>query len=305
MRPGAPPVATADGGNALHLQAPAKLNLWLRVLAREAGGFHQLETLFCAVELADELEVETGCDAGIRLHVGPPPDRPGPPPDLGPPERNLAVRAATLFFRAAALPPRAELRLTKRIPAGAGLGGGSSDAAAVLHALNSLHGSPLQPQQLLELAGTLGSDVPFFLAGARLALAWGRGTRMLPLPPLPSRPVLLAVPQAPVNTAAAYAALAASRGEGWSAPPLLLRVPRDWDHVAATAVNDFEDVVFRRFPGLAAVRAALADAGAVIARMTGSGSVLFGVFDDVASAEGAQAALATSHPDVQWVLTRC
>jgi 4-diphosphocytidyl-2-C-methyl-D-erythritol kinase len=282
--------------------ARAKLNLRLSVLAREAAGFHQIETLFCTLELADELEVSLEGD-GVELRVLAPPEDPGPPPDLGPIRSNLAHRAAVGFFAAARLPPRALILLTKRIPAGAGLGGGSSDAAAVLEGLNTLHGEPLDRQALLDAGAGLGSDVPFFLTGATLALAWGRGGRLAALPPLPARPVLLAVPAVRVATAAAYADLAASRGDDYAAPPALLPALTSWSDVAGAAHNDFEPVVFAQHPQLAELRGALEDAGAALARMTGTGSALFGVFDDAAAASGARERLAGRFPDVQWLLT--
>jgi 4-diphosphocytidyl-2-C-methyl-D-erythritol kinase len=283
--------------------ARAKVNLSLRVLAREAGGFHQIETLFCALELADEIEVSVADDV-VRLDVVAPPEKPEPAPDLGPPESNLALRAAAAFFDAAALPPRATIRLTKRIPAGAGLGGGSSDAAAVLRALNTLHGEPLGDAALLAVGARLGSDVPFFLAGASLALAWGRGGRLAPLPPLPSRPVLLAVPAERVATADAYADLARHRGDDYVSGPAVLPAITGWDDVIAVAHNDFEETVFRRLPRLADLRGALLDAGALMARMTGTGSVVFGIFADATDAETARTALARRSDDVDWVLTR-
>lgn len=153
----------------LQLRAPAKLNLHLAVLARETSGYHQIETVFCALELADRLEVRRA-GAGIVLEVD--------GADLGPSEENLAHRAARTFYEAAAIAPEAEIRLEKHIPVGAGLGGGSSDAAAAMRALNMLHGTPLDEAALLQAAATLGSDVPFFLSGGPLALAWGRGERI-------------------------------------------------------------------------------------------------------------------------------
>jgi len=137
--------------------APAKVNLSLRVLARERSGYHQLETLFCALELRDEIEIERGGGA-LSLQVE--------GAELGPPEENLVHRAAVAFHDAAGIRPDTRIRLRKRIPAGAGLGGGSSDAAATLAALNALHGAPLGPTHLLRLGAELGSDVPFFLCGS-------------------------------------------------------------------------------------------------------------------------------------------
>ncbi|HEV7589378.1 MAG TPA: hypothetical protein VGO40_14775, partial [Longimicrobium sp.] len=168
----------------VELAAPAKVNLRLCILAREESGYHALETLLCAISLADQIVVTRG-DAGIRLTVE-------GGVDVGPPGRNLAVRAAERFYREMGAAPAIDLHLTKHIPAAAGLGGGSSDAAAVLRALNALHGEPLPPAALLRMAIELGADVPFFVCGSPFALAWGRGERVMPLPPLPPLPVLVA-----------------------------------------------------------------------------------------------------------------
>jgi 4-diphosphocytidyl-2-C-methyl-D-erythritol kinase len=284
--------------------AHAKLNLSLVVLAREEAGFHQIETLFCALELADEIEVSA---TGRRIHLQlmAPPEAPGSTPDLGSPQQNLAHRAAALFYSAADLEPGVELRLTKRIPAGGGLGGGSSDAAAVLNTLNRIHAQPLSRQRLLEIAARLGSDVPFFLAGSALALGWGRGTRLLPLPPLPSAPVLLAVPRERVATADAYADLAVRRGRSTAAAPAIIHPAiRRWEDAAAVARNDFEDVIFPRIPLLARLREALIEEGALMARMTGSGSTIFGIFDDAAIAADARSTLAGRFSDTEFRLTR-
>lgn len=279
--------------------AHAKLNLALRVLAREHSGYHQIETIFCALELADEVEV-TLTNAGITLEVAAPADEAGPPADLGPTGQNLAYRAASLFARSVPLDRGIDIRLTKRIPAGAGLGGGSSDAAAVLAVLNDLHGRPLSAAELLGLGARLGSDVPFFLTGATLALAWGRGGRIAPLPPLPPATVLLAVPPERVSTADAYAALAAAQPEA----PALFAAPRSWLDVGAIAHNDFERPIFERHPRLADIRQQLQDAGAIVARMTGTGSVVFGVFDDARRADTAARDITAAHPDVPTIITR-
>ena len=283
----------------VHALAHAKLNLSLRVLAREASGYHQIETIFCALELADEIDV-TPSSGGITLDVKPdgPPDL--QPPDLGPADQNLAVRAAALFAAATGGDGNVRITLLKRIPAGAGLGGGSSDAAAVLRALNRLHGEPLTTQELHALGLRLGSDVPFFLADAPLALGWGRGERLMPLPALPPAPVVLAVPAARVSTADAYAALRPSH----TPTPHVLQPPRSWQDVAAIAHNDFEAVVFERVPAARTLRQALEGEGAVCARLTGSGSVVFGVFDSNEAAHLAVARIAQTYPDAETILTR-
>ncbi|CAN5742929.1 4-(cytidine 5'-diphospho)-2-C-methyl-D-erythritol kinase [soil metagenome] len=289
--------------------ARAKINLRLAVLAREDTGFHQIETIFCALELADEIEIRTAA-RGITLEVLTASEHDAVAPELGPVGENLAVRAATAFFDAAGIEPRVAIRLTKRIPAGAGLGGGSSDAATVLKLLNEVHGAPLDIRDLLDIGAGLGSDVPFFIGGAAMALAWGRGGRLAPLPPLPSRTVLLAVPSHAMSTARAYADLAHIRAaelhgrQTVAAPVIIDPNVASWTAVAALAVNDFESVVFSRMPLLAAVRERIERNGAVIARMTGTGSVVFGVFEDPAAAAAARDEMLREQPDVRVVLTR-
>jgi 4-diphosphocytidyl-2-C-methyl-D-erythritol kinase len=292
-----------SGGRVRTVLAHAKINVGLAVLAREAGGFHQIETVFCRLELADEIEIATGGD-GLRFSVAAPPEDPGPPPDLGPHDANLARRAAVAFHEATGRAPDVAIRLVKRIPAGGGLGGGSSDAAAVLAELNRIAGDPLPPDGLLRLGARLGSDVPFFLAGAPLALAWGRGTRLLPLPALPSAPVLLALPPVSVSTPEAYAALAATRSADHACPPAVLPAAvRAWEDLAG-AVNEFEPLIFRRLPLLARVQAAVQDSGAVIARMTGTGSTIFGIYEDAATAARARDMLRTEFPETTVIVTR-
>ncbi len=272
-------------GSTIVRRAPAKVNLTLRVLAREESGYHQLETLFCGLELADTLELRPG-GAGIRLEVE--------GAELGPIEDNLVVRAARAFERATGRMVDVAIRLRKEIPAGAGLGGGSSDAAATLDALNDLHGRPLDDAALVDIAAQLGSDVAFFLCRSPLALAWGRGERLLPIPPLPRAPVLLAVPGFAIPTPDAYRDLAAYRAATGARagaaviPPAALA---SWDEVARAAVNDFEPPTFARFPELAELKRLLLEAGARIALLSGSGSALFGVFPDEKQRDDAAMAL--------------
>lgn len=279
--------------------AHAKLNLSLRVLAREITGYHQIETIFCGLELADEIEIVRTA-SGVTLEVALPPEESGAPPDLGPLEQNLAFRAATMFAEAASLEFGVHIRLVKRIPAGAGLGGGSSDAAAVLRALNEIADHALSDDELFALGVRLGSDVPFFLADVPLALAWGRGERMIALPPLPAAAVILAVPPERVSTGGAYEALEGER----RTVSTVFQAPVSWHDVAAVAENEFESVIFQRHPRLAELRTALEEAGAVIARMTGTGSAIFAVFSDVVAAREAARRLDHAHPDVAAILTR-
>ncbi|HEX2078423.1 MAG TPA: 4-(cytidine 5'-diphospho)-2-C-methyl-D-erythritol kinase [Longimicrobium sp.] len=259
--------------DAVEVAAPAKVNLFLRILSREESGYHTLETLFCALSLADAVTVRRG-ESGIRLQVE-------GGVDTGPPERNLCVRAATLFHAAMYERPRIDIHLTKRIPSAAGLGGGSSDGAATLRALNALYGEPFEQVALLRMAAELGSDVPFFLCGSPLALAWGRGERLLALPPLAPRPVIVAHPGVAMPTAEAFRRLA-QRREGQYEPDsrsLPLDALRDWNAVAVLAENEFEEVVAEQIPFIHLATSALRQGGARIAMMAGSGSSVFGVFD--------------------------
>lgn len=272
------------------LDAPAKVNLWLHVLAREESGFHQIETLFCALDLADRVEIETADALSLDIDG----------PDVGPIERNLAFRAAQSFYAEAHLDQRARIRLTKRIPAGAGLGGGSSDAAATLRALNALHGEPLDGDALMRIGAALGSDVPFFLSGSPTTLAWGRGDRLLPIRPPPAAPALVVAPQFASATAGAYAALAQRRANEPVRPTcglVELRELKSWNGIAAVAENDFEPVLFELHANLASIKESLLASGAKIALLAGSGSALFGIFARTPSRDRAAARIADHFAD--------
>ncbi len=258
------------------VRARAKVNLRLRVLGREVSGYHALETIFLALDLADEIDIEL---ASSDIHIEVSGDS-AVPADRS----NLCCRAVARFGEAIGRDPSVRIRLRKRIPSGAGLGGGSSDAAAVLVALNEAEGAPLDAAELAALGGTIGSDIPFFVSGAAMALGWERGRRMLPLPPPPRRPVLLVVPPFQIPTAEAYAWLSADRAsapavEHGFALPAAERLAR-WSELERLAANDFESVVFPRWPALERARDALRTAGAGIALLCGSGSCVFGVFTD-------------------------
>jgi 4-diphosphocytidyl-2-C-methyl-D-erythritol kinase len=292
----------------VQVQAPAKVNLWLRVGPRRASGYHDLDTLFAALELADTVTLRRahgGTGVRLRTTFEPPLET---LPDLGPPEENLVARAAAAFGQRAGMDPDLEIELTKRIPAGGGLGGGSSDGAATLRALARLFPDALEAGDIHAAAAELGSDVPFFAADLDLARGQGRGTDLTPLPPLPPRPVLVALPGIHVPTARAYAWLAESRAHGAMPPPADLTDrspgPLSWDRVGDLAHNDFEPVLFARYPRLRAIRDTIRKHGARIALLAGSGSALFGVFDDVEGAAAADAAIRRHDPDARTALTR-
>lgn len=253
------------------VEAQAKINLRLCVLAREAAGYHQLESLFARIELSDTVRVSTDTNArGLSC----------PGVDV-PMEQNLAFRAAVAFIEAAGWPTGFQIDIEKRIPAGGGLGGGSADAGAVLRALNALAPKPLSASALMTIALRLGADVPFLTLDTPLALGWGRGERLLALRPLPAREVLLALPPFGVETKTAFQWYAEAHGQdAITAPaPLSLDELDRWERITALAVNDLEDVVVSRHPEIGVCVQAFRDAGARIARMSGSGSTAFGVFD--------------------------
>lgn len=279
------------------LSAPAKLNLFLRVLARESDGYHGLETLFCLVSLADTLRAERREERGVGIEVQ--------GATVGPPEQNLAARAAALVLEATGHRFGVHLTLTKRIPMRAGLGGGSSDAAAALHAVNGLANGAVPRHELLQLAARLGSDVPFFVTGAPLALAWGRGERLLRLPPLPAAPVLLVTPPTGIDTSEAYGWVdEARRSTGRrGAVALDLDALSGWGSVGRMAGNDFESPAFERVPGLRAAFEALAGTHPLVCRMSGSGSTLFAVYRSVNDRDDARMMLGRKHGRLEAVET--
>ncbi len=256
--------------NGVTLPCPAKLNLFLRVLAREADGFHGIETLFCRLTLGDTLHAWR-TEAGLSLAVE--------GADLGEPSENLAWRAARMVLDATGNRFGVAMRLVKEIPVAAGLGGGSSDAAAALLGVNQLAGNAVPRAELLLMAHRLGADVPFFVSGAPLAVAWGHGQRMLRLPGLPSHPVLLVVPSIAIVTADAYRWIDdAMPAGGRGGVAMDLDVLDNWSDVARLAGNDFESAVFGRYPDLRKTFEALARTHPLLCRMSGSGSTLFGVY---------------------------
>ncbi|HKJ01595.1 MAG TPA: 4-(cytidine 5'-diphospho)-2-C-methyl-D-erythritol kinase [Longimicrobiales bacterium] len=279
-----------DGG-ACAILAPAKVNLFLEVGGRREDGFHQIDTLFQAVSLWDRVRVERrGADVVLTVDG----------PDLGPAEKNLAVRAARLFLEEVGSREGVRLDLAKGIPAGAGLGGGSSDAAAVLRALNRLWGGCLPRGRLTELGSAVGSDVAFFLGTSPLARGTGRGELLEPLPPLPPADLVLVLPPVHVATGGAYAALTRSRAGVPTTFGASSRLPRGWADVASLARNDFQDVVAGIHPEVARSLEALRRAGGRPTLLSGSGAACFGVFPDEASARDAAARL---RADLGWSAT--
>jgi 4-diphosphocytidyl-2-C-methyl-D-erythritol kinase len=282
---------------AVQLPAHAKLNLFLRVLAREADGYHGLETLFCLLDLADEVRAERREGRGVTIEVQ--------GADVGPSADNLAVRGAAAVLAATGDRFAVHLTLTKRIPARAGLGGGSSDAAAALLAVNRLAADAVPRHELLQFAAKLGSDVPFFVAGAPLALAWAHGDRLIRLPALPSASALLLTPPVSIATAEAYAWVDEARQTAGrrGAVALDLDALSTWGDIGRMAGNDFESAVFGRHPPIRAAFEALAGTRPLVCRMTGSGSALFAVYRSTRDREDARMMLGRKHGTLTAVET--
>lgn len=271
------------------LEAPAKVNLHLRVGGLRADGYHDLVSLVCAVSLADTVVVRrAGPPGSFRLRGS---------FDV-PVERNLVTLAVEAFRAETGCRDGVEAVVRKRIPAGAGLGGGSSDAAAALRCMEALFDATLGPARMRWLAAGLGSDVPFFLEGAA-ALIEGRGERVTPLAPRADFALVAVLPGMAVLTADAFRWLDEDRAAAGGDPGAHLlgreEVLRAWEGdgegILALA-NDFDAPVLRRLPGLAAARDALLAAGALHAGLTGSGSALIGVCRGPAHAEACRRAFA-------------
>ncbi len=266
--------------------SPCKINLLLNVLGRRPDGFHELETLLHPLALCDRIVFET-IPAGIELHC----DHPQLPTD----GRNLVHRAAATFLEAAGIRDGVRIRLEKKIPLAAGLGGGSSNAATTLLGLNELFGQPLGPDRLHALAATLGSDVPFFLQ-ERPAIATGRGERIEPLdffPTLRGKIFLLVHPGFGVPTAWAYqhlarfpAALNGTPGRARRLATLLQS--SDLYTAARHFYNALESPVLEKYPLLALFQEFLHSHGAVATLMSGSGSTTFALAENRRSAEELQ-----------------
>lgn len=250
----------------LTVLAFAKLNLTLRVVGRREDGYHLLQSLFCAVDLADRITLAPR-DRGIELVA---------PAELGPPEANLAVRAARALLPAGQ--PGVRIELAKGIPAGAGLGGGSADAAAVLAGLNELFSLGLPLDELRAIAADLGADVPFFL-GPSPAWVEGIGDRITPVDLALPAAFLILVPPFRCPTAAVYRQYD-ELGLPSSAPGPVASVP--------PFPNDLWPAALRLWPELGAVRDVLASAAPGGVGMTGSGSALFASFPSRAAAVAAR-----------------
>jgi len=273
----------------VRLRSLAKINLDLRVLHKRADGFHELRTVFQTISLADQLEIEYEPARRTELKLESSVDI----------ADNLVLRAARAVLDATKTHARVRFSLVKRIPMGGGLGGGSSNAAAVLLAIPVLAGRAVALEELMTLGSELGSDVPFFLTGGT-AVALGRGTELYGLPEVVEEHLLLVSPGLHVATGPAYQALgcrpdnnltfieSSSSIISFQAFVRALSVTRSAGQASALSANDFEAVVFRQYPQLKRILGRLREFGAAGVRMTGSGSAIFAIFRSRAERERAR-----------------
>ncbi len=260
------------------LHSPAKINLWLRILGKRSDGFHEVQTRLCRLALGDTVEIE---HLGDGTHVSLSCSDPTVPLD----ESNLALRALRAFESRTGKQSSWRIHLEKKIPAGAGLGGGSSNAATVLHGANQLAGSPLSQTQLIELGAQIGSDVPCFLLDTPAADGAGRGEQVTPADFPWQLPLVLIKPPFPIPTPWAYQHWANSKEI-----PGILHAPQlcPW----GAMVNDLERPVFEKFLLLPTLKTWLLEHGEVrAALMSGSGSTMFAItHNPVQAAEMAEKA---------------
>lgn len=276
----------------LTVPAYAKLNLTLDVLGKRPDGYHDLRMVMQAITLADELTVTAEPGRGITVRT----DLDFLPCD----GRNLAAAAAQRFLDHTGQSLAVDIDLRKRIPVCAGMGGGSSDAAAVLRALNELAGGGLSPLELAGIGASVGSDVPYCVLGGT-ALAEGRGEKLTPLPPLPACALVVCKPPFPISTPELFRAISGKklRRRPDTAGLLDALSHRDLRGVARRMYNVFEDVLPpRQGRTVAELKTRLIAGGALGACMSGTGPTVFGLFDDPAAVAGAAADLRADFEDV-------
>jgi 4-diphosphocytidyl-2-C-methyl-D-erythritol kinase len=255
----------------LSVRCFAKINMSLRVLGVRPDGFHDIQTIFQSIDLHDVLHLRLSeRQDQVSLSCS--------DPSIPTDSDNLSVRAANEFKRRSGLPSGIDMVLEKRIPVAAGLGGGSSDAAAALRALNLLAGEPLPPEELAEVAATLGSDVPYFLLGGT-ALGEGRGERLTPMADDRTMQLLLLAPRFRVSARSAYELFDLTFRAGISDSTLRLPLGQAQSS-GITWHNDLERGVFDAYPELVSLKEGLLEAGAEEAVMSGSGPVIVGNFTD-------------------------
>ena len=257
---------------ALSVTVPAKINLWLEVLRKRPDGYHDISSLMLPVAIYDQIELESA-DAELRVEC----DHPQVPTD----ETNLAWRAAQVYLAKSGQRGGLRIRLRKNIPVGAGLGGGSADAAAVLLAMNRMCGQRFSLEQLCAMASQLGADVPFFIQQVP-ALATGIGEHLESITGVPEYPLVLVKPPLSVSTGGVYQRLKLTRGGSRIRIAAFLACPwRPQDFME----NDLESVTVNDYPLLSQIKQWMIAQGALGALMSGSGPTVFGIFAGMGDAE--------------------
>jgi 4-diphosphocytidyl-2-C-methyl-D-erythritol kinase len=296
-----------------HLLAPAKINLTLRVIGRLPNGYHELDSWMHKVQLADELTLRQTDKTGIHLLC--------PGSDLPTDESNLVYQAALKFYEYIDVSPSLEIILKKKIPIAAGLGGGSSDCAAVLMGLSDWFDHPITDDALHEIGTKLGADVPFFLNKDNSARAQGIGERLSPLPSLPPCYIVLVNPAIAVSTGWVFNQLRSiiplldgyltdSQKTAKNSNYALTRDSKTYNLGRASAegnlpnlFNDLEEITAKKHPEITSIKSILSDCGAEKVLMSGSGSTVFGLFTDKNRAILCKDEIQSDHPDWYLFLT--
>ncbi|MBW1842146.1 MAG: 4-(cytidine 5'-diphospho)-2-C-methyl-D-erythritol kinase [Deltaproteobacteria bacterium] len=266
--------------NRITCLSPAKINLFLQITGRRADGYHNLFSLMCCIGIYDRVTLFPGAATTSVLCKH---------PDVPEDDTNIAARAADIFFKSLKLPDKVGIVIEKRIPVGAGLGGGSSNAATVLNALNRYYDTPFSMKELITLGLSIGADVPFFIYG-KPALVSGIGEKLTPFGGLSPYPVVLVFPGIGISTASIYKKLnlaltkCKNQHNYYHLSNRTFRIERD-------LCNDLEACAAARYPEILQAKEALLAHGAKGALLSGSGSSVFGLFDDSGTAYRAGAAL--------------
>ena len=287
----------------MEIRSYAKVNLYLEITGRRPDGYHELISLMSPIELADTLWLQfDAAETAVSCSH----------PDVPEDERNLALKAARLFFRETGINAHIRISIKKTIPPGAGLGGGSSNAAAVLRALNRCYAHPLSTAGLKALGGQLGADVPFFIDEAP-AVATGIGERLTPWPHLTPAPLLVIYPQIPLSTARVYQNFNFGLTKNKKIPkkntfrPLWENFPgtqKITDEPANWLYNDLEAPAIELLPVIDEIKQTLMAYHAAGALMSGSGSAVFGIYPDEATAERAYSAITRLNRNWRIYLSR-
>ncbi len=267
----------------MKILAPGKINIGLRIIRKRSDKYHDIETVFYPIHLADELEIVKADKHEFFSNI-----------DLEA-DANLCLRALHFFCERTGINAEVKMTLKKNIPIGSGLGGGSSDAAAVLLALQELYGKPLSDIELFDIATELGADVSFFLKKVP-SYATGKGEIIEPMKYRVDRYILTVTPEVSVSTALAYSLVTPSGEHEKSLREILVGLGEDYGMYKEAVVNDFEPPVFGKFPVIREIKAAMIAAGADFSSMSGSGSSVYGFFASDSAAGKALDSLRASFP---------